>query len=376
MLVMTNLWTLVVVTKCAQTMSLPFSRWCFFYHFYHLSHRHPSYQPIVIMVITVIFVIQWTTDIPSTKRNTVIATKRTPTVAKHDGVLKSYEDLNDDNGYWCPALLKNMALFCETQSAFLGTSFAEHFLGLQADVGYRSQRPKQATLIADKGQENCQPQFVSDIFHPTHFSVCHPVLRICCPVCIFGPPWVLGVRNLEISRQRRPRNVKTSGLVKFQTIWWIKLRFRISNSLYDHFFSTWINFPGTNFLNLISSFAYFCNRCFWHLLRQREESWMKTGFQQIMVFPGKLPDGSSHACIQKIWDGIRSGFALHSFADNLPPAPWFWSHPSSEWNLFPSISLPLSATTSSKCFLARFKRPSTLLRDILDSAKKSDPSVL
>ena len=129
-----------------------------------------------------------------------------------------------------------------------------------------------ATLIADKGQENCQPQFVSDIFHPTHFSVCHPVLRICCPVCIFGPPWVLGVRNLEISRQRRPRNVKTSGLVKFQTIWWIKLRFRISNSLYDHFFPTWINFPGTNFLNLISSFAYFCNRCFWHLLRQREES--------------------------------------------------------------------------------------------------------
>ena len=219
----------------------------------------------------------------------------------------------------------------------------------------------QATLIADKGQENCQPQFVSDIFHPTHFSVCHPVLRICCPVCIFGPPWVLGVRNLEISRQRRPRNVKTSGLVKFQTIWWIKLRFRISNSLYDHFFPTWINFLGTNFLNLISSFAYFCNRCFWHLLRQREESWIKTRFQQIMVFPGKLPDGSSHAWIQKIWDGIRSGFALHSFADCSPPAQWFWSHPSSEWNLFPSISLPLSATTSSKCFLARFKRPSTFL---------------
>ena len=72
----------------------------------------------------------------------VLATKRTPTVSKHDGVLKSYDDLNDDNGYWCPALLKNMALFCETQSAFLGTSFAEHFLGLQADVGYRSQRPR------------------------------------------------------------------------------------------------------------------------------------------------------------------------------------------------------------------------------------------
>ena len=218
---------------------------------------------------------------------------------------------------------------------------------------------KKATLIADKGQENCQPQFVSDIFHPTHFSVCHPVLRICCRVCIFGPPWVLGVRNLEISRQRRPRNVKTSGLVKFQTICWIKLRFRISNSLYDHFFPTWINFPGTNFLNLISSFAFFCNRCFWHLLRQREESWIKTPSSKLWYFLENSQTEAHTRGFRKF--EMESEVVLHYTRSQTAPAPWFWSNPSSEGNLFPSISLPLSATTSSKCFLARFKRPSTFL---------------
>ena len=52
--------------------------------------------------------------------------------------------------------------------------------------------------------------------------------------------------------------------MKFQTICWIKLRFRISNCLFDHFFPTWINFLETNLLNLISLICIFSNWCFWH----------------------------------------------------------------------------------------------------------------
>ena len=53
--------------------------------------------------------------------------------------------------------------------------------------------------------------------------------------------------------------------MEFQTICWIKLRFRISNCLFDHFYPTWINFLDTNFLNLISPICIFCNWCFWCL---------------------------------------------------------------------------------------------------------------
>ena len=123
--------------------------------------------------------------------------------------------------------------------------------------------------------------------------------------------------------------------MKFQTICWIKLRFRISNCLFDHFFPTWINFLETNLLNLISLICIFSNWCFWHLV----EHCMSTpfAFQDYGRKLGwNLEIAPSKSCYffenprqahTKFWQSemeSRSGFALRGrseeslvFADNV-----------------------------------------------------------
>ena len=238
---------------------------------------------------------------------------------------------------------------------------------------------RQTYAIAPTGQSdlNCgqAPTKLPDLVCFKHFSP-NTLFRLlhrqlCLRICSFGTLPVLRVRNLEI--RRKPRNVKTSGLVEFQTICWIKVRFRISNCLLDHFFPTWINFLDTNFLHLISRICIFCNWCFCRLC----EDCLSTPWgENLEEIPKRLP--ANHDVSSKILgrltrnsDNLRWNpeVVLHygalvrnrscsqtTWLLSSPLAPLFWSHPSQEWNLFPSYRFPLQLLSAQgascfKCFL-------------------------